>query len=60
MTEKLFAGLVSIFGSKRPSRSSEKEMLIYAKTEYRDDWQYAYQHMLTHDGKGPPGMGVFY
>ena len=32
-------------------------MLTYAKTEYGNDWQYAYHFMLTHNGQGPK-MGV--
>ena len=49
----LFNGLVSLLGSPSPSKAFEKEMLTYAKTEYGNDWQYAYQYMLTHDGRGP-------
>ena len=52
MVEKLFAGLVSLLGY-RSQTTFEKEMLTYAKTEYGNDWQYAYQYMLTHDGRGP-------
>ena len=52
MVEKLFAGLVSLLGY-RSQTTFEKEMLTYAKTEYGRDWQYAYQYMLTHDGRGP-------
>ena len=52
MATMLFNGLVSLFGSR--SRSTfEKDMLTYAKTEYGSDWQYAYQYMLTHNGRGP-------
>ena len=52
MATMLFNGLVSLFGSR--SRSTfEKDMLTYAKTEYGKDWQYAYQYMLTHNGRGP-------
>ena len=52
MASMLFNGLVSLFGSR--SRSTfEKDMLTYAKTEYGKDWQYAYQYMLTHNGRGP-------
>ena len=48
-----FAGLMSIFDNPSPTRTFEKEMLTYAKTEYGKDWQYAYQYMLTHKGRGP-------
>lgn len=53
MVERLFTGLVSLLGNPSPSKAFEKEMLTYAKTEYGKDWQYAYQYMLTHDGRGP-------
>ena len=49
----LFNGLVSLLGNPSPTRTFEKEMLTYAKTEYGRDWQYAYQYMLTHEGRGP-------
>ena len=49
----LFNGLVSLLGNPSPRKAFEKEMLTYAKTEYGRDWQYAYQYMLTHDGRGP-------
>ena len=56
MTAKLFAGLVSLLGYRSQS-AFEKEMLTYAKTEYGKDWRFAYQYMLTHEGRGPK-MGV--
>jgi hypothetical protein len=57
MATMLFNGLVSLLGNPSPSKAFEKEMLTYAKTEYGNDWQYAYHYMLTHKGKGPK-MGV--
>ena len=58
MVERLFDGLVSLLGQKGFAKNAfEKEMLTYAKTEYGKDWQYAYQYMLTHKGRGPT-MGV--
>jgi hypothetical protein len=59
MATMLFNGLVSLLGNPSPSKAFEKEMLTYAKTEYGNDWQYAYHYMLTHKGKGPK-MGVTY
>ena len=53
MFRETFNGLVSLLGNPLPTRKFEKEMLTYAKTEYGTDWQYAYQYMLTHDGRGP-------
>lgn len=57
MVEKLFTGLVSLLGY-RSQTTFEKEMLTYAKTEYGKDWQFAYQYMLTHEGRGPKA-GVY-
>jgi hypothetical protein len=59
MATMLFNGLVSLLGNPSPSKAFEKEMLTYAKTEYGNDWQYAYHYMLTHKGRGPK-MGVTY
>ena len=54
----LFNGLVSLLGTQSPRKAFEKEMLTYAKTEYGKDWQYAYQYMLSHKGRGPKA-GVY-
>ena len=53
MATMLFNGLVSLLGNPSPTRAFEKEMLTYAKTEYGNDWRYAYHYMLTHEGRGP-------
>ena len=53
MATMLFNGLVSSLGNPSPTRAFEKEMLTYAKTEYGNDWRYAYHYMLTHEGRGP-------
>jgi hypothetical protein len=39
-----------LFGSKP---SSKNDYLVWAKTEYQNDWQFAYQHMLNHNGAAP-------
>jgi len=31
----------------------EQDMMTFAKTEYKYDWQYAYDHLVTHNGKPP-------
>lgn len=49
----LYSNLVSMFGRRSSSKSFEAEMLTYAKTEYKDDWQYAFEYMKTHGGRGP-------
>lgn len=53
MANMLYSNLVSMFGRRSSSKSFEAEMLTYAKTEYKDDWQYAFEYMKTHDGRGP-------
>ena len=49
--------IVSLFGR---TSSFERDMLTYAKTEYKDDWQFAYHYMLNHKGRGPQVRGVTY
>jgi len=51
MAMTLLNSLVSMLG--RNSTSWERDMLTWAKTEHGRDWQYAYQYMITHNGKSP-------
>ena len=44
--KKVFKVLRELFGSKP---SSKNDYLVWAKTEYKKDWQFAYQHMLDHN-----------
>jgi len=48
--KKVFTVLRQLFGSKP---SSKNDYLVWAKTEYNKDWQFAYQHMLNHEGAAP-------
>lgn len=50
MTLNFFSGLINVFAAK-PGRR-ERDFELWAKTEYRSDWQYAYQHMIE-KGVGP-------
>ena len=52
---KILRMIVSQFGR---TSSFERDMLTYAKPEYKDDWHYAYHYMLSHGGKGPQIRGV--
>jgi len=52
---KILRMIVSQFGR---TSSFERDMLTYAKTEYKDDWQFAYHYMLNHKGRGPQVRGV--
>ena len=49
--KKVFKVLRELFGSK-PSFKNDS-YLVWAKTEYKKDWQFAYQHMLDNDGAAP-------
>jgi len=51
MMKSIINGLVSMFG--RNSTGWEKDMLTWAKTEYGNDWEYAYRYMLNHKGQAP-------
>ena len=54
MTVRFFTALESLRGPRKGGRS---DLLQWAKTEYGNDWQYAYHYMITHNGQGPR-MGV--
>ena len=45
-----WSGLMSWMKSDTPRRN---DLLTWAKTEYKKDWQFAYQYMLDHNGKSP-------
>ena len=55
MTEKLFAGLRTVFGSRS---NYNKQIEEWARTEYGSDWRWAYNHMIK-TGK-PPIKGINY
>jgi hypothetical protein len=48
----LISGLVSWMkrGSDKGFRS---DLYTWARTEYKNDWQFAYQFMLDHNGRAP-------
>src|SRR5210317_2677897 len=45
------SGLMSWMRSGKVTRRND--LLTWAKTEYKKDWQFAYQYMLDHNGKAP-------
>ena len=49
MTLNFFSGLIDVFAAKS---TKEKDFEMWAKTEYRNDWEYAYNHMMK-TGAGP-------
>jgi len=54
MATNFFGAWAGLFSGARKTRARyEAELLKYAKTEYTNDWKYAYQHMLDNNGKGP-------
>jgi|TARA_X000000950_G_C13899454_1_gene654323 hypothetical protein len=55
MVRKLFDGLQAIFANN----PDNQDLILFAKTEYKEDWRYAYYYMLKHKGKGPT-LGVTY
>ena len=56
MTTTFFSALSKLFnGTRKNSVAYKNTLMTYAKTEYPNDWQYAYQHMLENDGRGPGG-----
>ena len=55
MTEKLFAGLRTVFGSRS---DYNKQIEEWARTEYGTDWHFAYDQIIK-TGK-PPIKGINY
>ena len=56
MATNFFSGLVKFLGgnNKRMSATYRQDLETWARTEYKQDWQFAYNYMLTNDGKVPP------
>lgn len=50
MTVKFFTALESLRG---PSKKVRSDLLTWAKTEYGNDWQWAYHQMTINGGKSP-------
>jgi hypothetical protein len=57
MMKRIIDSLVSMFG-RQGYKAYQRDMLTYAKTEYANDWEFAYHYMLNHNGRGPK-MGVY-
>jgi len=51
----LISGLMSWM--KRGGHSRD-ELLTWAKTEYGNDWQYAYDYMLNNNGAAPTSQQI--
>jgi hypothetical protein len=50
MTVRFFTALESLRG---PRKGGRPDLLQWAKTEYGNDWQWAYQQMLDNGGNRP-------
>jgi len=53
MTLNFFGSLAKLLGGRRMPDTYRKDLLTWAKTEYPNDWEFAYHYMITHDGKSP-------
>lgn len=53
MTLNLFGALANLFGGRRMSASYRNDLLTWAKTEYANDWQFAYTYMIENGGQAP-------
>ena len=53
MTLNFFGSLAKLLGGRRQSATYRKDLLTWAKTEYPNDWEFAYNYMITHNGKSP-------
>lgn len=47
--------LRQLFGSKT---SKDHGYLLWAKTEYGNDWRFAYDHMVRTGGQKPPEQNI--
>lgn len=53
MTLNLFGAFASLFGGRKMPAGRRNDLLTWAKTEYANDWEFAYKHMLENGGKAP-------
>jgi len=53
MTRTLSALVTAISDALTPKGSTDSQLLLWAKTEYGNDWQYAYRWMKENPGTVP-------
>ena len=53
MTLNLFGALANLFGGHTMSANYRKDLMTWAKTEYSNDWEFAYTHMIENGGRAP-------
>lgn len=51
MTSQFFTHFLSVFSRNKPKVRSD--LLTLAKIEYGNDWEWAYNHLLTSNGQLP-------
>lgn len=50
---RLMRGLMSWMKRETVSDGYRDQLRTWAQTEYKKDWQFAYQYMLENNGKSP-------
>lgn len=53
MTLNFFGSLAKLLGGRRMSAAYRKDLMTWAKTEYPNDWEFAYHHMINNNGSAP-------
>ena len=53
MTLNFFGSLAKLLGGRRMSAAHRKDLMTWAKTEYPNDSEFAYNHMINNNGKAP-------
>ena len=53
MTLNFFGSLAKLLGGRSMSAAYRKDLLMWAKTEYSKDWEFAYNYMINHNGNAP-------
>ena len=53
MTLNFFGSLAKLLGGRRMSAAYRKDLMTWAKTEYPNDWEFAYNHMINNNGSAP-------
>ena len=58
MTVTFFGSLTKLLGGRKMSAGYRKDLMTWAKTEYPNDWEFAYNHMINNDGKAPSSSHI--
>ena len=53
MTLNFFGSLANLFGGRSMSAAYRKDLMTWAKTEYPNDWEFAYHQMINNNGQVP-------